>query len=178
MFPLIFSDHDCVGCVRKMNHERFQYRTITCRNYKTYDSQAMCDELASQDWTEVFSKNCPNLAWACMKGIVTSIFNKHAPFITKRVKGRMCPWLTADLKSHMNERDKLLRKARKSHKTHDWNEYKRKKNYCTRIVRQAKNKYQKTLIEEHQSQPAKFWDLIKHVFPKKWEIEYIICTFY
>ena len=37
-------------------------------------------------------------AWLCMKTVIMGIFDKHAPLITKRVKGKPAPWLTAELK--------------------------------------------------------------------------------
>ena len=49
-----------------------------------------------------------------MKSVIMGIFDKHAPLIIKWVKGKPAPWLTAELKSVMNERDSLLRKYRKS----------------------------------------------------------------
>ena len=45
--------------------------------------------------------------------------------------------------------------------------YKRKKNYCNNIVRQAKNNYQRNLINENLKDTNKFWELIKRVFPKQ-----------
>ena len=41
------------------------------------------------------------------------------PFIEKKVKGRPWPWLNKTLKSKMNERDNLLRKAKKSNPESD-----------------------------------------------------------
>ena len=33
LMPLSLRDLDFVACVQKVNHQRFQYRTIRCRNY-------------------------------------------------------------------------------------------------------------------------------------------------
>ena len=52
----------------------------------------------------------------------------HAPNITKKVKGKPAPWLTDELKDLMNQRDKLLRKSRKSKTISDVAAYKRKRN--------------------------------------------------
>ena len=55
-----------------------------------------------------------NDAWNHIKNILLEIFQKHAPIINKRVRGKPCPWLTNDLKSKLNTRDNLLRKMRKT----------------------------------------------------------------
>ena len=167
VIPLSMSDHDCIGCVRKLNHERFSPRNISCRNYNRYDSKALNKDLAACDWNAVYTSNCPNESWAIMKCFLEECFNKNAPWISKRVKGRYCPWLSEDVKRHMNERDQLLRKARKSNKTSDWKTYKQKKNACTKFIRKARNTYQRDMLEQNRGDAGKFWDIIKRVFPCK-----------
>ena len=44
----------------------------------------------------------------------THYYYIHTPEVTKRVKGRKCPWLTYEIKTLMNTRDKVLRKTRKT----------------------------------------------------------------
>lgn len=51
---------------------------------------------------------------------------------------------------NINERDELLRKARKTKKDADWCNYKTKKNYCNNIVRQTKCRYEKNLLSENE----------------------------
>ena len=34
VMPLSLSDHDMIGCVRKLNHLKFKKQTIRCRNYR------------------------------------------------------------------------------------------------------------------------------------------------
>ena len=46
---LSLSDHDIIGCVRKLNHQQFSPRTITCRNYTNYNPNSMCEELLAHD---------------------------------------------------------------------------------------------------------------------------------
>ena len=75
-----------------------------------------------------------NIAWLFLKNILLKSFNKHAPIITKRVKGRHCPWLTLEIKTQMNIKDQLLRKARKSKRKGDRELYKYSKNSCNNMV--------------------------------------------
>ena len=100
-----------------------------------------------------------------MKTNFISAINRHAPIITKRVKGKHCPWLTTNIKSHMNERDKVLRKARKTKKDSDWSMYKRLKNRCNNLIKQAKSKYHNDLLIENKNNPNKFWKTVKSIFP-------------
>ena len=60
-----------------------------------------------------------NAAWQYMSSILKSVFDKHAPIIQKEVKGKTAPWLNKHIISLMSDRDKLLRKYRKSKSEYD-----------------------------------------------------------
>ena len=95
------------------------------------------------------------------------MFNKIAPVITKRVRGECSPLQSAEIKSHMNIRNKLMRKARKSNVGAHREEYKRKRNEGNIMIRKAKSNYTRTLLSDNSRNPDGFWAVIKHVFPLK-----------
>ena len=70
---------------------------------------------------------------------LTTIIYRHVPKIEKRVKGGKCPWLTYEIKTLMNTRNKVLRKARKTNKKCDWLSYKRVKNLTIKSNKLRKN---------------------------------------
>ena len=78
---------------------------------------------------------------------ITSTSNIHAPIITKRVKGKPAPWLNDHIKGQMNDRDRLLRKKRKTKTDFDKNAYRLKQNHVNIILRNAKSSYHQKLIE-------------------------------
>ena len=94
-------------------------------------------------------------------------FDKHAPISEKRVKSRPCKWLTAELKIEMDSRDKLHRKAQTSGKLADIKEYKKRRSICNNKIRKAKVNYHRELIDQNLSNPRKFWNAIKIIFPAK-----------
>ena len=49
-----------------------------------------------------------------MKSILKDIIDRHAQFVTKHVKGKKSPWMSKEIKHHMNIHDQLYRKSRKS----------------------------------------------------------------
>ena len=65
----------------------------------------------------------------------------------------------------MDNRDRPLRKAKKTLLPSDWPAYKRARNLCNGKVREAKRKYYRKLMEENKRNPRKFWDTIKTIFP-------------
>ena len=103
VIPLWIGDHDLIECVRKINHIKFKQKSLTCRNHKHCDSRAFSNQFRSVDWSLEWSLVYDNVdvhsAWLYMKTVIMGIFDKHAPLITKRVKGKPAAWLTAELKS-------------------------------------------------------------------------------
>ena len=113
VFALSLSDHDMVVCTRKVNRFKFEPQTIKCRNYSHYNENDFCDDVKNINWTSLESINDVNSALNFFNTTLGEIFDKHAPIIRKKVKGKPCKWLTRELKGVMNNRDKQLRKARK-----------------------------------------------------------------
>ena len=166
VIPAGLSDHDMIGCVRKLNHHKFPSKLIKCRNYSRYCPNDICSELSEPtQWNDVYNHSHPDRAWLSMKDILTNIMNKYAPFFTKRVKGKPCQWLSTGTKKEINTRDGLLRKARRTGSENDWSAYKRKRNQVNNRVKYDKRKYYRELLESNASEPRKFWKTIKEVFP-------------
>ena len=119
------SDHNMIACTRKMNNIKYNPSLITFRNFSNYDVSVVNNELLNSNWDAVYNATSADLAYKSLTSIPLKVLNKHAPFISKKVKGKPSPWLTAEVKKSMNHRDQLLRKAQKSRAEEDWNNYRR-----------------------------------------------------
>lgn len=159
------SDHDMVACARKLNSQKYQPRTIKCRNYVNYEPNNLNEDISKIDWQPVYHSTNVSTALEYFNRSVKSVFDEHAPIIEKRVKGKSCPWLSRDVKKLLNDRDKLLRKARRTKNENDWASYKRLRNLCTNRVKRAKSHYYRSLLNENTANPRKFWSTIKTIFP-------------
>ena len=167
VIPTGIGDHDMVGCARKINHLRFKPRQIICRDYKSYKPEAMNKDLEAVDWTYFYSCRHVNEAWSIMKSILTNIFDRHAPKLCKNIRGQSAPWLSSDVKKLMNDRDKLLRKSRRTKDQLDISQYKRKRNEVNIAIRKARSSYHKNMLKENSGNPNKFWKSLKTIYPTK-----------
>ena len=167
VIPAGLSDHELIGCALKLNNVKFNPRIITCRNFTNYDQKLFCDDLNSVNFDDVFSSSCVNKAWTFFRNVLQQCIDKHAPLISKKVKGRLCPWLTQDVKREMNLRDGLLRKARQTNRENDWSSYKRQRNRVSALVKKCKNVYNRDLLNGCADSPNKFWAAIKNLYPTK-----------
>jgi len=166
-FPLSFSDHDMIGCSRKINQLKYSHRIIECRDYRAYDPIVMCDELKNINWSPIEEATDVNTAVDYLNTKLTDIYDRHAPKVQKTVKGRPCKWLTRELKTEMNSRDCQLRKARRTKTENDWSRYKTLRNRCNTLIKKAKSAYHRNVLTENESNPRKFWDAIKAIYPNK-----------
>jgi len=167
VIPAGLSDHELIGCARKLNNVKFNPRIITCRNFANYDPKLFCEELNSANFEEVYSSVSISEAWPSFCDILQQCINKHAPLILKKVKGRLCPRLTPDVKKEINLRDGLLRKARRTYQENDWSSYKRQRNRVSGIVKKCKSRYHHDLLKDCADSPDKFWAAIKKLYPTK-----------
>ena len=149
-----------VACIRTINHQRYNPRMIKYRDYKNYDHNELCADMINIDWQPLYEILDVNKALDNLNNILGETFSKHAPLIEKRVKWRKYEWLTSELKRLLSERDKLLRKARRTKDPADWRAYKTSRNKCTNEVRHSKAKYHRNLLNEKSGDPKKFWDCI------------------
>ena len=102
-----------------------------------------------------------------MKNILLICFDNIAPNMVKRVRGKPCEWLSADLKRHMNIRDQMLRISRNTKSLPDINAYKKKRNEVNLAIRNAKRTYYKDILNETANDPDSFWNKIKKLYPSK-----------
>ena len=165
--PNSLSDHDLVGVIIKKNCQKFTSRTIYKRNYAKYDESSFRKDLQSQPWESVEKEQNVENAWTIFKGVLKSVIDKHVPLTKKKVQGRDCPWLTNEIRSKMNERDYLVRKARKTGKENNWSTYRRLRNAAARIIRYSKAMYTRSVFQEIINRPKKFWEQIKKCYPTK-----------
>ena len=71
----------------------------------------MKSDLKKFDWTPFCSQRNVIEVWAKMKSILSDLFGRHAPKISKKVRGKPAPWLNNEVMALMNDRDKLLRRS-------------------------------------------------------------------
>eukprot|EP00794_Sanderia_malayensis_P001521 gene1521-1682_t len=127
----------------------------------------MNEDLRNSDWLRILNYVEVNGAWGYMKDILSGVFNKHTPKIQKIVKGKVAPWLNEGVKRLMNERDKVLRKFRKTKLDVDQAAYKEKRDAVNVAMRKAKSSYHRKLLNENAGNPNRFWRTIKSTYPSK-----------
>ena len=146
---------------------KFKPKIIVCHNYTNYEPRVLNDTLQLIDWSVVHNCSDVNAAWQFMRAVMMGVYERYAPIITKRVKGKPAPWLSVELKKLMNKRDSLLHRYRRTKENQDFFLYKQKRNKVNRALRQAKSQHRKNLLDENQNKPESFWRVINSLYPMK-----------
>ena len=110
VIPTGLSDHDLIACVRKVNNIKCELETIRYRDYKNYDVNVINNELLNINWDGVYNSNYLNQGLNVIKSILKDTIDRHAPFVTKRVKRKKSPWMSKEIKRHMNIRVNCIAK--------------------------------------------------------------------
>ena len=54
VIPAGLSDHELIGCTRKLNNVNFDPRIIICQNFANYDLKLFCEDLNAANLEEVY----------------------------------------------------------------------------------------------------------------------------
>ena len=132
------SDHSLIYAIRKIRHFQKNDDFVEIRNMKNFNENNFVNELLNQHWECIyfFGKD-PNHMWEIWKELFLEVLNKHAPLQHKKTKPSKVPWITTEIRSLINERDKLKRKAIITKLETDWSKYKRTRNQVNIKLRNA-----------------------------------------
>ena len=139
MLPVHISDHSLVYCVFKAGVTKCPGRTIEYTFYKHYSKEAFLADLRNVDWNSVDEIPDINTAVNYWNKLFSDVAERHAPTKRTRIKGCHVPWMTSELKTSMQERDRCFCKATKSNSPSDWSKYKSLKSH--RQVKKSKSEY-------------------------------------
>ena len=144
-------------------------RLVDIRNYKNYDTALFKDDLQHVPWDipeQDKAFETPDEVQNSFKDHFLTVADKHAPVITRRVRGETLPWLTPEIKNLMQEREHFHKKAIRTNKEIHWSSYKRLRNAVTLKLRKEKRRYYSTRLSEDQNS-KEMWKTLNKILPKK-----------
>ena len=137
------SDHfpTCVTWSKKgVKVPRNSHKTINYRCFSNFNADIFLLDLMNSSLSDVYQYTDPNEAFEVWCNNFLNIYNKHAPFKTKRVRHvAKVPWITREIYDEINLRDHLLKSGHNE-------EYKKQRNKVTSLKRAAKKKYFQDLV--------------------------------
>ena len=152
------SDHYMIYVCTKDAINRLPPKIVESRSFKNYNKFAFRRDLYDALNSANIEKELdPNKMWEIWKNVFTSIADKHAPLRTRKVRSKHTPWLTNEIKKHMNNRDYLKQKAIQTKSRYSYEAYKIARNKTNKIVEKAKSRYFQHTINNNGNDPKQLW---------------------
>ena len=133
-FP-IFSKFKLHASLNNIKRKTTEYREFNDANIEDFKLH-----LTEVDWDIVLASENPNVAYNNFSTIFNASFNKYFPVKIKHIKVKSLekPYITAQIKELIAEKNRLQRKFSKWPITYG-NQFRRVRNELTRIIRNAKS---------------------------------------
>jgi len=161
------SDHYAVATVYKTEKlsKNAKHKTVTYRDYKNFDKEQFLLDLSEMEAITDLNFHPSQLEdkWTVFKDSFLELSEKHAPKKTRRLKDRCNPWITHDIVNLMYQRDYKKQQAVKRKDDNLWQEYTQLRNEITRKIRQARQDYYKTELDNCEGNAKKVWKFINKV---------------
>ena len=119
-FPLDFSDHCPIGCIRSTKISRAHPHVTIRRSYKHFHEQAFLTDLFYIDIGLTSAMPDPDLALFFFISTFNDVANKHAPKKKIRMKNRINPWFSSEISNLIREKAAAWKKAQISNLIEDW----------------------------------------------------------
>lgn len=159
--PAPFSYHDLIFLSYKIRCPRRKPQFLFLRSFKNICLDRLRAEADSIDWSSVY--NCSDLdsKVALFNRLLLDLFDKHAPLKKVKVKHAPAPWLSDNIKKAMSLRDNAKKRYRRSATDENWALFKRLRNRCSRMCRDAKRRHIHNSINNLNT--ARVWQFLKTI---------------
>ena len=159
------SDHYPVVIIKKHNGsfaKMSSHRNIRFRNVKHVNVHEFRQDLINVPWNNLDSITDPNERLLLWSKMYTDVVDKHAPFVSKRVKLlQQPPWWSDVIQSAVRTRDKLLQCLSRTRDDTVLLAYRKARNKVNYLIRTAKRKFYMQTFQDNVSNSKAMWDTVK-----------------
>lgn len=151
--------NNMVVTVYKTNFQKPKPKCVTYRDFKNFDNSLFRDEL------ETGIRLCND--YDSFHNTFLTVLNKHAPSKTKLIRNNHAPYMTKELRKAIMHRSQLLTKFRKSKSDIDLANFRKHRNYVSRLYKKEKLKFHNNFDIKNLNDNKQFWKTMKKYFSEK-----------
>ena len=169
VLKITLSDHYLVYAVRKFQGGvKRQHKFIRTRQMKNFSEEAFFSELRSVDWQSIsrYSSDVREIVHN-FTSVLSTVIEKYAPLVEKRVSDKYSPWLSSELKHLFNTRDKIKIAAVKNKSEILMSAYRQLRNKATKLNKEAKRAYFTNKIQASEGNLKETWATINKLVNKR-----------
>ena len=164
------SDHFSVYMVQNLKLPKQPRSYITVRSFKNYNPMLFTADLVSKHETllqSIFAESDVNSKLSKLNDALLSTLQTHAPVKTIRVRNRLCPYITQNIKDLMAHRDQLHRQFKFSRDVGDWTSFKNARQSVKIALKNAEKEYVRGEVLAHKNNTTSLWKIISRCIPSK-----------
>ncbi|XP_069986284.1 uncharacterized protein [Penaeus vannamei] len=142
-------------------------KEIYYRDFSSDNISLFSNNLLSCSWENIKACNNPNESMETFLSSLSNLFTEHFPMKSKIIKYKALnkPYITADIKALISEKNKSQRKFAK-HPLQYGAKYRQLRNRMTTLIRNSKLSYFKDQLESNAGNSRKSWKTIYAVLHK------------
>ena len=162
---LNLSDHLAVRATRKkvfVKHNKIEFKG---RSYRNYDVNIMQRRLMDENWEEFYETVNPSTQWEILQRKILGVIDDMCPIRSYRVNEVREEWITNEALEAIRDKDRALRKAKRTGRMGDWEIAKRLRNRVGRDIENLRADYLKNQQEANKGEPKNFWKVVQSVIP-------------
>ena len=135
------SDHEMVLVTKKRIKIKTKKVAFKGRSYKNYDEVLFAQKLLYCDWQPIDDMDNPSDIWNYLVKNIKKILDKMCPLKGFKVRNSNKPWISNELLEHIKDKDRALRRAKRTGGEDAWRIARRLRNDCLKNVRRAKSDF-------------------------------------
>lgn len=155
----LITDHFLVNCCFYLPAIVKTSTTKVFRNFSQFDLVRFESDLRVIPWNKLRDIKTIDDKVAFLNSNLITLFDKHAPFRTTRVKKKPTPWITDNIKFMIRLRNKALSKFKVTGNSAHWNFYKNLRNYVTFAIRAEKRVFMEIKLQNANNKQK--WNILK-----------------
>ena len=137
------------------------------RSYRNYDKEVFQENLINANWDPFYDNDDPNWLWDYMYDIILGKIDTMCPMKSFKVTEFREVWMTNEAIEAIKDKDRALRRAKRSGTEADWAEARRLRNQLGKDIRNLRADYLKNQQAENKDDPKKFWKCVSTILPGK-----------
>ncbi|PSN46941.1 hypothetical protein C0J52_21277 [Blattella germanica] len=156
------SHHDIIYVTYSLKCHRPTPKKITYRDLKRIDDTILIRDALDIPWGRIWTLHSVDEKVTKLNEYILTLYDKHAPLRTKKVKKRPSPWMSTLIRDMMVERDLAFKKYGCNKSDENFDHYKRLRNKTTQEIRIAKLRHYHGMMEP-RTNPTLLWQDLRTI---------------
>ena len=159
--------HKMTTTMMRCTYTRQEPVKITYRDYTKFNKEKFISEFRAKKLKFKGHTLSTNTAYNNLIETLKEMLSVHAPIKRRLIRGNQAPFMNNKLSRAIMRRSQLKNKYNKAKSTFDWITWKKQRNLCVKLRRQAIKDHFKLKCKNGTMNSKQFWKMIKPFISNK-----------